>query len=105
MENKHGNLENGVMAMHDPSTVAHLIDPSILTLTDYYVTIETSGEFTAGESLGYLRAPARKSAPLECTGNPAAPAEEPFRPNAKVATAVDPDRFFRLFLARLAGAS
>ena len=91
--------------MHDPSTVAHLIDPAILTLTDYYVSIETSGEFTAGESLGYLRAPTRKSAPMESAGNPPAPVEEPFHPNAKVATAVDSDRFFRLFLPRLTGAS
>jgi inosine-uridine nucleoside N-ribohydrolase len=32
-----------------------------------------------------------------------APAEskDPFRPNAKVAVEVDPDRFFRLLLARL----
>jgi inosine-uridine nucleoside N-ribohydrolase len=106
LENKHGNLENGVMAMHDPCTVAHLIDPAILTLTDHYVTIETSGEFTAGESLGYTHAPTRKSAPMEAATNPAAPAaEDPFRPNAKVATAVDPDRFFRLFIPRLTGAA
>src|ERR1700678_241767 len=36
-------------AMHDPLTVASLIDPSILTLRDYYVEIETSRELTGGE--------------------------------------------------------
>jgi len=40
--------------------------------------------------------------PLE-TGQPAAESPEPeFKPNAKVAVEVDPDKFFRLLLARLA---
>jgi len=90
-----------VVAMHDPLTVAYLIDPSILTLKDYYVQIETSGEFTAGESVGYASAPARSSAPMS-TGQPApetSPSE--FNPNTKVAVGVDADKFFRLLLPRL----
>jgi inosine-uridine nucleoside N-ribohydrolase len=89
------------MAMHDPLTVAHLIDPSILSLKDYYVQIETSGEFSAGESVAYEFPPARFSAPMN-TGQSApeaSPAE--FKPNCKVAVAVDADRFFRLLLPRL----
>ena len=101
LENKHGHLENGVMAMHDPVTVAHLIDPGLLTLKDLYVAIETSGELTAGESLGYDHQPIRKSAPLETASNPALTPDQLFRPNAKVAVEVIPDRFFRLFLKRL----
>ena len=61
--------------MHDPLTVAHLIDPTILTLKDYYVQIETTGELTAGESVGYERAPVRRSPPMD-TGLPATDAGE-----------------------------
>jgi inosine-uridine nucleoside N-ribohydrolase len=88
-------------AMHDPLAMATLIDPGVVTLTDYYVSIETSGELTAGESVGYLHGPARKSAPLETTGVPGTSADEPFHPNAKVATEVDAERFFRLLIPRL----
>jgi inosine-uridine nucleoside N-ribohydrolase len=92
-------------AMHDPLTVASLIDPSILTLRDYYVEIETSGELTAGESVGYQHAPMRKSAPLE-TGEPEPPeSAQTFTPNAKVAMEVDPERFFKLLIPRLTGSA
>jgi len=89
------------MAMHDPLTVAHLIDPTILTLRDEYVEIETSGEFTAGESVGYESAPIRPS-PAMKTGQAATETSATeFKTNAKVAVAVDPERFFRLLLPRL----
>ncbi|MGB2633663.1 MAG: nucleoside hydrolase [Candidatus Acidiferrum sp.] len=101
LERMHTGRDVTVVAMHDPLTVAHLIDPSILTLKDYYVQIETTGEFTAGESVGYEYAPARTSPPMN-TGGPAPesrPAE--FKLNCKVAIGVDPDKFFRLFIPRL----
>lgn len=101
LERMHKGHDVTVVAMHDPLTVAHLIDPSILTLKDYYVQIETTGEFTAGESVGYEYAPARTSPPMN-TGGPAPesrPAE--FKPNCKVAVGVDADKFFRLFIPRL----
>ncbi len=87
------------VALHDPLTIASLIDPEILKLRDYYVLIETSGEATAGQSLGYSQGPVRRSAPLEAAGMPES--AEPFRPNAKVAVDVDPERFFRLLVSRL----
>jgi inosine-uridine nucleoside N-ribohydrolase len=93
------------VAMHDPLTVASLIDPAILTLRDYYVEIETSGELTAGESVGYQHAPMRKSAPLE-TGEPESPeSAQTFTPNAKVAMEVDSERFFGLLIPRLTGSA
>jgi len=100
------NLNRGphpmLEAMHDPLTVAYLIDPEILSLRDYYVEVETQGEFTAGETVGYSYAPARRSESLSTASPaPSSPAEEPFRPNAKVAVGVDPERFFRLLLGRL----
>ena len=105
MERMRKGKDVTVVAMHDPLTVANMIDPQILTLRDYYVEVETSGELSAGQTVGYSYGPARKSAPL-ATAEAAPPAsEQPFRPNAKVAIAVDPDRFFRLLLNRLTGAA
>jgi inosine-uridine nucleoside N-ribohydrolase len=96
---KAGNASG--FAMHDPLTVAQLVDPSVVTLKDFFVEIETTGELTAGQSLGYAHGPVRRSPPLE-TGQPAADSPEPeFKPNAKVAVEVDPDKFFRLLVARL----
>jgi inosine-uridine nucleoside N-ribohydrolase len=68
-------------------------------LRDYYVLIETTGEASAGQSLGYADGPVRRS-PAMATMAAAEP-KEPFRPNAKVAVDVDPERFFRLLLERL----
>jgi purine nucleosidase len=92
------------VAMHDPLTIAWLIDPGILTLRDYYVEIETSGEWSAGESVGFTRAPTRRSAPLETSEPDAAEPDQAFKANAKVAMEVDPERFFKL-LPRLTGAA
>ena len=90
-----------VIAMHDPLTVAHLIDPTILTLKDYYVQIETSGELTAGESVGYSHAPVRSSPPIETGLSSPNDSAADFKPNCKVAMEVDADKFFRLLLPRL----
>jgi inosine-uridine nucleoside N-ribohydrolase len=92
-------------AMHDPLTVAQLIDPSVVTLKDYFVEIETTGELTAGQSLGYAHGPVRRSPPLETGLSTADTPEAEFKPNAKVAVEVDPDKFFRLLLARLTSAA
>ena len=89
-----------VVAMHDPLTVASLIDPSVVTLKDYYVQIETTGEMTAGMSVGYYRGPVRRSPPMDTGASGPIPTEE-FKPNCKVAIGVDPDKFFRLLLPRL----
>jgi inosine-uridine nucleoside N-ribohydrolase len=90
-----------VVAMHDPLTIASLVDPSVVTLRDYYVQIETAGELTAGQSIGYSHGPVRRSPPLD-TGDAAGaiPVEE-YKPNCKVAVGVDPDKFFNLLIPRL----
>jgi len=87
--------------MHDPVTMAHVIDPTILTLKDYYVQIETTGELTAGESVAYSRAPMRASPPLNTALPPVESPEAGFKPNCKVAVEADADKFFRLLLSRL----
>ena len=39
--------------MHDSLAVAAFLDPSILRWKEYYVDVETAGELTAGETVGY----------------------------------------------------
>jgi inosine-uridine nucleoside N-ribohydrolase len=96
---------NPSFAMHDPLTVAHLIDPTILTLKDYYVQIETRGEITAGQSIGWEHAPVHRSPPLD-TGMPMGePADSEFKANCKVAVDVDVDKFFKLLVPRITNAS
>src|SRR6266851_1372745 len=50
------NREQGFLVgpnMHDSLAVAAFLDPSILKFNQYYVDVETVGELTAGETLGY----------------------------------------------------
>ena len=85
--------------LNDPLAVSALLDPAILTFEDYHVEIETAGTFTAGESVGFKPEHSRLSAPMQNAG-PEPPVEK-FRPNCKVAKAVDVPRFFDLLISRL----
>jgi len=107
--------------MHDSLAVAAFLDPAILTYADYYVDVETTGELTAGETLGYSpvagdlrrRPGAEKDAALNMTIRGSAPTlggtknspvlREKFVPNTKVGVTVDSPRFFDLLIGRLAG--
>ena len=86
-------------AMHDSLAVATFLDPSVVKLQDYYVEVETAGEYTAGETLGYRRTPMRKSPPMQSAE--AKPYDAAFRPNAKVAMEVDRGRFVQMLVGRL----
>lgn len=89
-------------AMHDPLAVATFIDRSLVKLQRYLVAVETRGELTAGETLGYSSGPIRRSASKQ---NPPADVSPniPFVPNANVAVDVDSARFFQMFIDRLSG--
>lgn len=100
----HHGIDATVIAMHDPLTVASLIDPKLLKLQDYYVEVETEGEFTAGMTVGYAHAPVRPSAPMASATAPQPDPDTSFHPNAKVAVGVDPERFFSLLTSRLTAA-
>jgi inosine-uridine nucleoside N-ribohydrolase len=108
--------------MHDSLAVAGFLDPSILEFRDYYVDVETTGELTAGETLGYspnsgdlrrrpgtekdaaaLSMPIRGSAPTLGSTRTSPVLRENFVPNAKVAVKVDSTRFFDLLIGRLSG--
>lgn len=97
----HKGIDPTVIAMHDPLTVASLIDPELLKFQDYYVEVETAGEFTAGMTVGYAHAPVRSSAPTAAATAPQSDSDTSFHPNARVAVGVDPVRFFKLLLSRL----
>jgi inosine-uridine nucleoside N-ribohydrolase len=97
----HQGIDRTVIAMHDPLTVASLIDPQLLKFQDYYVEVETAGEFTAGMTVGYAHAPVRPSAPMTTATTQQSEPDTSFHPNAKVAVGVEPDRFFKLLMSRL----
>jgi inosine-uridine nucleoside N-ribohydrolase len=54
----------GGPAMHDSLAVGTFIDPTVVTVEPLHVEIETAGTLTAGETVGYRKAPMRGSAPL-----------------------------------------
>jgi inosine-uridine nucleoside N-ribohydrolase len=108
--------------MHDSLAVAGFIDPSLLKLKEYYVDVETTGELTAGETLGYSpdagdlrRKPGmekdaaamvmsiRGSAPTLASTRTSPVVRDKFAPNANVAVDVDSARFFDLLIGRLSG--
>jgi inosine-uridine nucleoside N-ribohydrolase len=123
------NRERGFLAgpnMHDSLAVAGFIDPSILQFQDYYVDVETAGELTAGETLGYgpnagdlrrrpgmelgkekdaaaIHMPIRGSAPTLAGTTTSPVLREAFAPNTNVAVGVDSKRFFDVLIGRLSG--
>jgi pyrimidine-specific ribonucleoside hydrolase len=119
------NRQHGYLVgpnMHDSLAVAGCIHPEILKYQDYYVDVETTGELTAGATLGYspiagdlrrrpeaekeaaaMNLPIRGSAPTLAGTKTSPVVRELFVPNAKVAVDVDSTRFFQLLIGRLAG--
>jgi inosine-uridine nucleoside N-ribohydrolase len=88
-------------AMYDPLAVATAIDPSIVTLKEMHVDVETRGEFTRGETvanrMGYEETNVLHGDHYEIDGL------TKLKPNAKVCTASDADRFLQLFVSRIKG--
>jgi pyrimidine-specific ribonucleoside hydrolase len=119
------NRERGFLVgpnMHDSLAVAGFLDPAILKMQDYYIDVETTGELTAGETLGYspvagdlrrrpgmekdaaaTNMPVRGSAPTLASTKTSPVLRDRFVPNTKVAVEVDSARFFDLLIGRLSG--
>jgi len=118
------NREQGFLVgpnMHDSLAVAGFLEPSLVKFQDYYVDVETTGELTAGETLGYspmsgdlqrrpesekqaaLTMQIRGSAPTLASTKTSPVVRDKFVPNAKVAINVDSARFFDLLIGRLSG--
>ena len=109
--------------MHDSLAVASFLDPSLLKWKAYYVDVETTGELTAGETVGYSpsagdlrRTPEmerqaaatmqiRGSAPTLAGTKTSPVVRDKFVPNTNVAIDVDSARFFELLIGRLSGKS
>jgi inosine-uridine nucleoside N-ribohydrolase len=93
--------------LHDPLAMAAFIDPTIITTRKCHVEVETAGELTAGETLGYCAGrPVRSSQPLIANAGQPATGFQPdatAEPNADVAVDVDVDKYFRLVIPRLLG--
>ena len=121
------NREQGFLVgpnMHDSLAVAAFLDPSILKFKDYYVDVETTGELTAGETLGYspsagdlrrkpemekqaatMNMSIRGSAPTLAGTRTSPVLRDKFVPNAKVALDVDSAKFFNLLIGRLSSSA
>jgi len=88
-------------AMYDPLAVATAIDPSLVTLKDMHVDVETKGEFTRGETVANRMGSDEKNVlhgdHYEIEG------VIELKPNARVCLASDADRFLKLFTSRIKG--
>jgi inosine-uridine nucleoside N-ribohydrolase len=88
-------------AMYDPLAVATVIDPTLVTLKDMHVDVETKGEFSRGETVANRMGSNENNVlhgdHYEIEGS------VPLKPNARVCMASDADRFLRLFISRIKG--
>jgi inosine-uridine nucleoside N-ribohydrolase len=107
--------------MHDSLAVAAFLQPSLLQWRDFYIDVETAGELTAGETVGYsptagdlrrtpekekeaaMNMSIRGSAPTLASRRTSPVIRDKFAPNANVAIGVDTEQFFRLLIGRLSG--
>jgi inosine-uridine nucleoside N-ribohydrolase len=88
-------------AMYDPLAVGTAIDASMVTLKEMHVDVETKGEFTRGETVANRMGSNEKNV-LHGDHYEIEGAIE-LKPNARVATASDADRFISLFISRIKG--
>jgi inosine-uridine nucleoside N-ribohydrolase len=88
-------------AMYDPLAVATVVDPTLVTLKDMRVDVETKGEFTRGETvanrMGSYESNVLHGDHYEIDGI------IPVKPNARVCLASDAPRFLQLFISRIKG--
>jgi inosine-uridine nucleoside N-ribohydrolase len=88
-------------AMYDPLAVATVIDPTLVTLKDMHVDVETKGEFTRGETVANRMGANEKNVlhgdHYEIEGY------DVLEPNARVCTASDAERFLQMFVGRIRG--
>jgi inosine-uridine nucleoside N-ribohydrolase len=88
-------------AMYDPLAVGIALDPTLGTLKEMHVDVETKGEFTRGETVANRRGSNENNVlhgdHYEIEG------VVELKPNAKVCLASDADRFLQLFVSRIRG--
>jgi inosine-uridine nucleoside N-ribohydrolase len=88
-------------AMYDPLAVGIALDPTLGTLKEMHVDVETKGEFTRGETVANRMGSNENNVlhgdHYEIEGVLA------LKPNARVCLASDADRFLQLFVSRVKG--
>jgi inosine-uridine nucleoside N-ribohydrolase len=88
-------------AMYDPLAVGVALDPTLVTLKEMHVDVETKGEFTRGETvanrMGYNEKNVLHGDRYVIEGF------DYLKPNARVCVASDADRFLQLFVSRIKG--
>ena len=88
-------------AMYDPLAVATVIDPTVVTLKEMHIDVETKGEFTRGETVANRMGSNENNVlhgdHYEIEG------VIPLKSNARVCLASDADRFLQLFIGRIKG--
>jgi inosine-uridine nucleoside N-ribohydrolase len=88
-------------AMYDPLAVATVIDPTLVTLKDLHVDVETKGEYTRGETVAN-RMGSNENNVLHGDHYEIEGVIE-LKANARVCLASDADRFLQLFISRIKG--
>jgi inosine-uridine nucleoside N-ribohydrolase len=88
-------------AMYDPLAVATVIDPTIVTLKNMHVDVETKGEFTRGETVAN-RMGSDENNVLHGDHYEIEGVVE-LKSNSRVCLASDADRFLKLFVSRIKG--
>jgi inosine-uridine nucleoside N-ribohydrolase len=88
-------------AMYDPLAVGVALDPTLVTLKEMHVDVETKGEFTRGETvanrMGYDERNVLHGDRYVIEGL------DPLKANARVCVASDAERFLQLFVSRIKG--
>ena len=88
-------------AMYDPLAVAVVVDPTLVTLKDMHVDVETKGEFTRGETVANRMGSNERNVlhgdHYEIEGYDQLPL------NARVCLASDAERFMKLLVSRIRG--
>jgi inosine-uridine nucleoside N-ribohydrolase len=88
-------------AMYDPLAVGTVIDPSLVTLKDMHIDVETRGEFTRGETVANRMGSYEKNVlhgdHYEIDG------VVPVQNNARVAVGSDAERFLQMLIGRVKG--
>lgn len=88
-------------AMYDPLAVGIALDPTLGTLKEMHVDVETKGEFTRGETVANRMGSNENNVlhgdHYEIEGVVA------LKPNSRVCVASDADRFLKLFIGRIRG--
>jgi inosine-uridine nucleoside N-ribohydrolase len=88
-------------AMYDPLAVGIALDPTLGTLKEMHVDVETKGEFTRGETVA-SRMGSEENSVLHGDHYEIEGVIE-LKPNARVCLASDADRFLQLFVSRIRG--